>query len=109
MNLLSQLTAATGAIKSPRNTKPANWARATEAARLAQTAKAIRRYQAVMQGRGWLTQSQIEGALGYAATVSTGFLHKLHEKLKLIERRNRNGAAKFDRRTGYEWRWIDGN
>jgi len=107
MNLLQQLLVAGGEAKPVRNTKPANWVRATEAARLAQTAKAVRRYCSVMQGRGWLTQSQIEGALGYAATVSTGFLHKLNKELKLVERRNKNGAAKFDRRSGYEWRWIN--
>lgn len=109
MNLLQQLLVAGSEAKPIRNTKPANWLRATEAARQAQTNKAIRRYKAVMQGRGWLTQTQIEGALGYAATVSTGFLHKLNKELKLIERRNKNGAPKFDRRTGYEWRWLDGN
>lgn len=72
----------------------------------AQSAKAHARYQAVMQGRGWMTQSQIENALGYAATVSTAYLAKLLAA-KQVERRNRGGAAKFERRRGYEWRWKE--
>ena len=57
-----------------------------------------------MQDRGWMTQRQIENALGYAATVSTAYLHKLRDQ-DLIERRNRDGAPTYTRRAGYEWRW----
>lgn len=70
----------------------------------AQTDKALARYRAVMEGRGWMTQRQVENALGYAATVSTCYLAKLLRE-EHVERRNRDGAAKFDRRSGYEWRW----
>lgn len=51
-----------------------------------------------------MKQSEIECALGYAATVSTCFLKKLLEK-KLVQRRNKDGAKKFSKRLGYEWKW----
>lgn len=107
MNLLQQLTAAS-ATPAPAKSRPQNWVHATQRARLLHTEYAVARYREVMQGRGWLRQSQIEGALGYASTVSTEFLKKLLNELKLIERRNRDGAVKYARRSGYEWRWIDG-
>jgi len=82
------------------------WQRVTEKARLMHTANAIERYRHAMITKSWLTQSQIEQSLGYAATVSTAFLKKLVEDLKLVERRNRDGAVKYNRMRGYEYRWI---
>jgi len=84
------------------------WQRVTEKARLEHTANAIERYRLVMTAKSWLTQSQIEQSLGYASTVSTGFLKKLVEDLKLVERRNRDGAVKYNRMRGFEYRWITG-
>jgi hypothetical protein len=108
MDLLSQLQVASKHVK-PQKVKPANWVRATEQARLKHTADAVARYKAVMYGKDWMTQAQIEGALGYASTVSTDFLKKLWQELKLIERRNRDGAYKYCRKRGYEWRWCNGD
>ena len=66
--------------------------------------KAFERYKSVMEGRGWLTQSQIEAALGYASTVSYVYLQKLLS-LGIIERRNRGDAPQYNRRMGHEYRW----
>lgn len=81
------------------------WQRTTEKARREHTAKAIERYRHVMTAKLWLSQSQIELSLGYASTVSRDFLNKLIS-LGLVERRNRNGAVKYVRKLGYEYRWI---
>lgn len=72
----------------------------------AQSIKARARYRAVMSGRGWMTQRQIEDSLGYAPTVSTAFLNKLLDE-GIVERRNRGGVATYARRIGYEWRWVE--
>ena len=69
-----------------------------------QSAKALERYRAIMEGKGWMTRQQIENALGYASTVSTRFLEKLLSERR-IERRNRGGSPVFKKREGYEWRW----
>ena len=60
-----------------------------------------------MQGKGWMKQTQVENALGYASTVSTCYLRKLHNN-GFVERRNFGGEKEFNRKRGYEWRWIDG-
>ena len=70
----------------------------------AQSAKALKQYHSAMAGGEWMTQRQIEGRLGYASTVATGFLNKLLADGK-VERRNRDGAPVYARRRGYEWRW----
>lgn len=106
MNLAAQLQAANN---SPSPTKTEDHVRQIRLRNLAlgakaQSDKAIVRYRAVMEGKGWMTQRQIENALGYAATVSTCYLAKLLRE-EHVERRNRDGAKKFDRRSGYEWRW----
>ena len=68
----------------------------------------VRRTVEDAPGDGWVTQAQIEQALGYAATVSTLYIRKLYQR-EIIERRNRGGAPKFSRTQGYEYRWIPGN
>ena len=70
-----------------------------------QRTKAIARYKAVMEPRGWMTQRMIENLLGYASTVSTDFLGVLLG-LGLVKRRNKGGAKTFSKREGYEWQWI---
>ena len=108
MNLLAQLQAAS---RKPEAPKPAP--KGAPHPRLknllkggpSQTVAAIARYQKVMKYRGWMTQRQIENALGYATTVSTAFLHKIH-KQGLIERRNKGGSPTYARRLGFEWRWV---
>lgn len=70
-----------------------------------QRTKAIDRYRAVMEPRGWMTQALIENLLGYGSTVSTGFLRVLLE-LGLVKRRNKGGVKTFNKRQGYEWKWI---
>lgn len=74
----------------------------------AKSEKAMKAYRGAMQGKGWVTQAQIEQALGYAATVSALYIRKLYQR-GIIERRNRGGAPKFSRTQGYEYRWIPGN
>lgn len=71
----------------------------------AQTAYAIERYREIMEGRGWMTQRQIENALGYASTIANPFLHKLLGWGK-VERRNKGGAPEYSQRHGREWRWL---
>ena len=107
MNLLQQLMLAHAQPKQVI-VKSTNWIKATQRAGETTTNNAIERYRKVMAGKGWMQQSQIESALGYATTVSTKFLKKLHEELKLIEKRNRAGAIKYARKHGYEYRWKDG-
>ena len=103
MNLVSQIIAAnepmTSVVQAPH-------------ARLknlllggpAQSAKALERYRGVMSGRGWMTRSKIENALGYAPTVSVAYLMKLLAA-GTVERRNKGGSKTFSRVEGYEWRW----
>lgn len=107
-SLLQQLESASQIVpeKTPAEQKARQWKRATAKAWEEHTRKAIACYRAVMLGAGWLTAFEIECRLGYAKTSSTQFLKKLREEHKLIERRNRNNAPKFDRRHGYQYRWI---
>lgn len=58
--------------------------------------KAVKAYRSAMQGKGWMTQAAIEGALGYAATSSTLHLRKLRDEGH-IERRNRDDAPTYSR------------
>jgi hypothetical protein len=71
------------------------------------TSGAVQRYEDAMRGHGWLTTYQVECRLGYSRTVARDFLVKLMVELKLVERRPRNGAAVFNRRSGWEWRWLN--
>ena len=70
-----------------------------------QSAKALARYLGVMKGRGWMTQNQIESALGHASTSSTRYLNKLMDEGH-VERRGRDGKT-YCRRRGYEWRVLE--
>lgn len=78
--------------------------RAIRRAHAQHTAAGIARYRVVMEGAGWMTSWEIECALGYARTVSSGFLRKL-VKLKIIKRRPR-GGEKYNRKKGWEYKWI---
>lgn len=104
MNLLSQLQAASPAPKSAPKQTPQSRLANLKGGPQATAAKALARYRAVMLGKGWVTQAQIEHSLGYAATVSTLYIRKLYQR-GIIERRNRGGAPKFSRTQGYEYRW----
>ena len=108
MNLLAQLQAASTAPKSAPKQTPQYRLENLKGGPQATAAKALARYRAVVLGKGWVTQAQIENALGYAATVSTLYIRKLYQR-EIIERRNRGGAPKFSRTQGYEYRWIPGN
>lgn len=108
MNLLSQLQVASTAPKAAPKQTPQARLKNLKGGPQATAAKALARYRAVMLGKGWVTQAQIEQALGYAATVSTLYIRKLYQR-GIIERRNRGGAPKFSRTQGYEYRWIPGN
>jgi hypothetical protein len=70
------------------------------------TSGAVQRYKDAMLGAGWLTTYQVECRLGYGRTVARDFLVKLVVELKLVERRPRNGEAVFNRKQGWEWRWV---
>lgn len=104
MNIATQIQAA--AASSSKTTAPDRHPRLKNLllGGKAQSTKALDRYRKVMAGRGWMTQRQIENALGYAATVSTAYLAKLLEQ-GIVERRNRGGVPVFAKRLGYEWRW----
>ena len=104
MNLLSQLQVASTAPKSAPKQTPQSRLADLKGGPQATAAKALARYRAVMLGKGWVTQAQIEHSLGYAATVSTLYIRKLYQR-GIIERRNRGGAPKFSRTQGYEYRW----
>jgi len=108
-SVIQQLAQANEAVKSKAEQSTERqiaWKRVTEIARREHTAKAVARYRLAMITHEWLTQSKIEQMLGYASTVSTAFLKKLVEDLKLVERRNRDNAVKYNRMRGYEYRWI---
>lgn len=106
MNLLAQLELASS--KRVIRPKPSNYEAMSKQGHELKTLRAIQRYREVMDGRGWLTLTQIEHALGYTSTISTGFIRKLWQKHGLVERRNRGGAERYVRTLGYEWRWKDG-
>ena len=108
MNLLSQIAAAADSVtkKAPRSGHEKRLQNLLLGGK-AQSAKALAKYRSVMQAKGWMKQTQIENALGYASTVSTCYLRKLHNG-GFIERRNFGGAKEFKRKEGYEWKWIDG-
>ena len=106
MNLAAQLQAAAVAVPPPATTPPHPRLQNLLLGGPAQSAKALARYRSIMQDRGWMTQRQIENALGYAATVSTAYLAKLLNEGH-VERRNRDDAPTYTRRAGYEWRWKE--
>ena len=104
MNLLAQLQAASPAPKAAPKQTPQSRLENLKGGPQVTAAKALASYRAVMVGKGWVTQAEIEHALGYAATVSTLYIRKLYQR-EIIERRNRGGAPKFSRTQGYEYRW----
>lgn len=106
MNLIAMLEAANRPSEPKPAEKPHPRLQNLLLGGRAQSTKALKRYREIMSGRGWMTQTQIENALGYGSTVATKFLRKLLAYNK-VERRNRNGAAIFSRRSGYEWRWVE--
>lgn len=69
-------------------------------ARGVQTQAAVDRYQAAMQGKGWMTRRQVEEALGTTDNSCEHFLKRLLNDYGLVERRK----AKTKQLT-YEWRW----
>ena len=108
LSIYDQLQAASAAPKAAPKQTPQSRLENLKGGPQATAAKALARYRAVMIGNGWVTQAQIEHALGYAATVSTLYIRKLYQR-GIIERRNRGGAPKFSSTQGYEYRWIPGN
>lgn len=104
MNLAAQIQAAAAAAPVIMQTAPHPRLQNLLLGGPAQSTKALTRYRKVMEGRGWMTQRQVENALGYASTVSTAYLAKLLSNGN-VERRNRDGAPTYCRRRGYEWRW----
>ena len=108
MNLLAQPQAASPAPKAAHKQTPQSRLENLNGGPQVTAAKALASYRAVMVGKGWVTQAEIEHALGYAATVSTLYIRKLYQR-GIIERRNRGGAPKFSRTQGYEYRWVPGN
>lgn len=109
MGLAAQILAANNSTERHDQYKtPARkvaWKRATEKAWKEHTDKTIELYRAAM-GNDWITQFNIECRLGYTRTSSSAFIKKLLFDLKLIERRNKDGAVKYARKLGYEYRWI---
>lgn len=106
MNLREQIEAAArNALALATPAKPHPRLKNLRLGGRAQSTKAHARYRSVMLGRGWMTQRQIEGALGNNANTSTAYLKQLREAGD-IERRNKDGAETYARRAGYEWRWV---
>lgn len=63
------------------------------------------RYREVMEGRGWLTSYQVECALGLGRFCAKDKLLRLLAE-GLVARRNRDGERKYNRKRGYEWKWL---
>lgn len=64
-------------------------------------------YRSKMQGKGWIGTAQIEALFCYGHGSCTSFLKTL-EKARKVERRFWGGELRFNRRKGWEWRWVDG-
>jgi ribosomal protein S25 len=113
MSLVAQIEAAGKAAshfnrnKGTDDAKLERWKAIAQKGREQHTQEAIDRYSKVIFSETWSTQAQIEQRLGYASTVSTPFLRKL-EKMGFIEKQNRDGAKVYNRKRGYEYRWVKG-
>ena len=70
----------------------------------AQYDRAVERYRAALQGKGWRSTRQVECLLGVAETIANAFLRKLLSN-NLIERRPRGGNDNYVRSQGWEWQW----
>lgn len=67
----------------------------------------VKRYRAVLSGKGWLSTFDVECKLGCMPTAANAFLRKL-VKLKYIQRRPRGNTEKYLKNRGWEFQWIDG-
>jgi hypothetical protein len=81
------------------------WKRVTEKAWAEHTRLAIETYKKAM-GNDWLSTFQIECRLGYSRCSSLTFLRRLHKEMCLIERRNKDDEPVYNRKRGYEYRWV---
>lgn len=63
------------------------------------------RYREAMAGRGWMTAYQVECALGLGRFCAKDKLLRLRSE-GLVARRNRDGERKYNRKRGYEWKWL---
>lgn len=66
------------------------------------------RYSDAMAGRGWMTTYQVECALGLGRFCAKDKLLRLRAE-GLVARRNRDGERKYNRKRGYEWKWLGPN
>ena len=83
------------AVKSRKNTGPANDAR---------HAAAVAKYRAVMGGE-WVPTWVIESELGLGPGCALPNLHKW-EKLNLVEKKSASPDGAFRRYPGYVWRFV---
>lgn len=78
-----------------------------EATRIAQVSRreqTIAKYKSVM-GNEWMATREIESRLGSGHCTAGQNLYR-YLGLGLVERRNAGGATHFNRRKGYEWRFL---
>ena len=102
MNLLEQLQLAGGSVAQvPQHSRP--WVLPNLLkGHSVQAAKAKQRYKEALQE--WTRTSKLENRLGYAATVCNATLRKYMEQ-GIVERRPVGGMT-YNKKVGYEWRWI---
>lgn len=67
--------------------------------------QAYARYREAMADRGWMTTCQVEFALGLGRFCAKDKLLRLRSE-GLVARRNRDGERKYNRKRGYEWKWL---
>lgn len=66
------------------------------------------RYREAMEGKGWMATYQVECALGLGRFCAKDKLLRLRAE-GLVARRNRDGERKYNRKRGYEWKWLGPN
>lgn len=75
-----------------------------ENANRAKHAQAVERYREAMRGT-WATTHELETRLGMGRATCGPNLRKW-EEMGLVERRKVGPPDKWNRRKGYEWRWM---
>lgn len=67
--------------------------------------QADERYRQAMEGNGWMDTYRVECALGLGRFCAKDKLLRLRTE-GLVARRNRDGEKKYNRKRGYEWKWL---
>lgn len=105
MNILNMLEAASTAPKQKRKkARTTKQYQANKRIHALVFERAKEKYRKAMEGKGWMMQADIEGALDNVRGGSKQFLHKLLAH-GLVRSRNR-GGGEFKCRLGRDWMWV---